>query len=67
MASQEKRITRATSGGATPTIDPVEPTQGPTAQGADEGRGNNMASKLADLRKRIDEERAYFNTMEEAL
>ncbi len=26
-----------------------------------------MALKLAALRKRIDEERAYFNTIEEAL
>ncbi|ELR08548.1 hypothetical protein GMDG_03243 [Pseudogymnoascus destructans 20631-21] len=31
------------------------------------GQDESMASKLADLRKRMDEERAYINTMEEAL
>ncbi|OBT81122.1 hypothetical protein VE02_10371, partial [Pseudogymnoascus sp. 03VT05] len=29
--------------------------------------GESMASKLADLWKRMDEERAYINTIEEAL
>ncbi|ELR02812.1 hypothetical protein GMDG_08852 [Pseudogymnoascus destructans 20631-21] len=66
MASQEKRITRATSGGATPSTEPTEPAPRPIAQEADSPR-EEMASKLASLRRRIDEEKAYFNTMEEAL
>ncbi|ELR10550.1 hypothetical protein GMDG_04824 [Pseudogymnoascus destructans 20631-21] len=66
MASQEKRITRATSGGATPSTEPTEPAPRPIAQEADSPR-EEMASKLASLWRRIDEEKAYFNTMEEAL
>jgi hypothetical protein len=31
------------------------------------GKAQDMASKLADLQKRMDEERAYINTMEEAV
>ncbi|ELR06309.1 hypothetical protein GMDG_07900 [Pseudogymnoascus destructans 20631-21] len=66
MASQEKRITRATSEGATPSTEPTEPAPRPIAQEADSPR-EEMASKLASLRRRIDEEKSYFNTMEEAL
>ncbi|ELR01982.1 hypothetical protein VC83_02522 [Pseudogymnoascus destructans] len=64
MASQEKRTTRATSGGATPL---TEPAPEPVAHEADNHPREDMASKLASLRRRIDEEKAYFNTMEEAL
>lgn len=52
MASQEKRITRATSRGATPTMDPTEPTLRSIAQEANDlsrGRPRDMALKLADL------------------
>ncbi len=70
MASQEKRVTRATSGGATPAAEVIETSpvaQGPGASDAATNEAGSMASKLAALRKRIDEERAYFATMEEAL
>ncbi|KFY19162.1 hypothetical protein V493_08103, partial [Pseudogymnoascus sp. VKM F-4281 (FW-2241)] len=70
MASQERRITRATSGGATPTVEAVEPDLRPSATEVNNsatGKPQDMASKLADLRKRMDEERAYINTMEEAV
>ncbi|KFY68108.1 hypothetical protein V496_01300 [Pseudogymnoascus sp. VKM F-4515 (FW-2607)] len=70
MASQEKRVTRATSGGATPAAETIETSpiaQGPGANNAAATEAGSMASKLAALRKRIDEERAYFTTMEEAL
>ena len=70
MASQERRITRATSGGATPTVEAVDTDLRPTAtevSNSATGKPRDMASKLADLRKRMDEERAYINTMEEAV
>ncbi|ELR05430.1 hypothetical protein GMDG_01725 [Pseudogymnoascus destructans 20631-21] len=70
MASLERRITRATSGGATPATEATEVAPGPTTQEIDDlvaDQGGNMASKLADLQKRVEEERAYFNTMKEAL
>ncbi|OBT62629.1 hypothetical protein VE03_08513 [Pseudogymnoascus sp. 23342-1-I1] len=70
MASQERRITRATSGGATPTVETTEPDLRPTtteASNSTTDKPKDMASRLADLRKRMDEERAYINTMEEAV
>ncbi|ELR02150.1 hypothetical protein GMDG_00943 [Pseudogymnoascus destructans 20631-21] len=70
MASLERRITRATSGGATPATEATEAAPGPTTQEIDDlvaDQGGNMASKLADLWKQVEEERAYFNTMKEAL
>ncbi|ELR08121.1 hypothetical protein VC83_08928 [Pseudogymnoascus destructans] len=70
MASMERRITLATSGGATPATDATEPAPRTTpveASHSTAGQDESMASKLADLRKRMDEERAYINTMEEAL
>ncbi|ELR09076.1 hypothetical protein GMDG_08671 [Pseudogymnoascus destructans 20631-21] len=70
MASIERRITHATSGGATPATDATEPAPRTTSVEASHstaGQDESMASKLADLRKRMDEERAYINTMEEAL
>ncbi|ELR04655.1 hypothetical protein GMDG_01514 [Pseudogymnoascus destructans 20631-21] len=70
MASLERRITRATSGGATSATEATVAAPGPTTQEIDDlvaDQGGNMASKLADLRKRVEEERAYFNTMKEAL
>lgn len=66
MASQTKRITQATSGGVTPSTELTELALGPTAQEADNPR-EDMASKLASLWRRIDKEKAYFNTIEEAL
>ncbi|PQM43517.1 hypothetical protein VC83_09644 [Pseudogymnoascus destructans] len=70
MASQEKRITRATSGGATPAAETIEaspPTLGPEASSSATSKADRMPSKLAALKNRIEEERAYYNTMEEAL
>jgi hypothetical protein len=70
MASLERRITRATSGGATPATEATETAPRATPQEVDHliaSQGESMASKLAELRKRMDEERAYINTMEEAL
>ncbi|ELR09555.1 hypothetical protein GMDG_04050 [Pseudogymnoascus destructans 20631-21] len=70
MASLERWITRATSGGATSATEATEAAPGPTTQEIDDlvaNQGGNMASKLADLRKPVEEERAYFNTMKEAL
>jgi predicted PP-loop superfamily ATPase len=70
MASQERRITWAISGGATPTVEAVKPDLRPTATEVNNsatGKPQDMALKLADLQKRMDEERAYINTMEEAV
>lgn len=70
MASLERWITRATSRGATPATEATEPALRATPVEANHpttDQGESMASKLADLRKRMDEERAYINTIEEAL